>query len=100
MSIAAAQAAGKQIKAEPAFGAGPVNDNQSGIAQMEKSQEVETMKKLLIIIGAICYVVAPDLFFGPVDDAVVFLGSIIYAMAAPGANRNRDPEYIRMDRDF
>ncbi|MBQ9016542.1 MAG: hypothetical protein IJ109_10580 [Firmicutes bacterium] len=56
------------------------------------------MKKLLIMIGAVCYVVAPDLFFGPVDDAVVFLGGIIYAIAAPAPNR--DPEYIRMDRDF
>lgn len=67
---------------------------------MEKRQEVETMKKLLIIIGAVCYVVAPDLFFGPVDDAVVSLASVMYAIAAPRANKNRDPQYMKMDRDF
>ncbi len=67
---------------------------------MQEDQEVENMKKLLIIIGAICYVVSPDLFLGSVDDAIVFLGSVIYAIAAPGANRDRDPEYIRMNRDF
>ena len=38
-------------------------------------REVEYMKKLLIIIGAVCYVAAPDLFFGPVDDAVISLAS-------------------------
>ena len=65
-----------------------------------KSQEVENMKKLLIIIGAICYVVSPDLFTGPLDDAMVFLGSIIYAACAVGAERDRDPEYIKMERDF
>ncbi len=58
------------------------------------------MKKLLIILGAICYVASPDLFAGPLDDAVLFLASCIYAIASPGANRDRDPEYIKMDRDF
>ena len=58
------------------------------------------MKKLLIIIGAICYVASPDLFAGPLDDALLFLGSVIYAIAAPGPNRDRDPEYIKMERDF
>ncbi len=60
------------------------------------------MKKLLIIIGAVCYVAAPDLFFGPVDDAVISLASIMYALMASGSrsSRDRDPEYIRMSRDF
>lgn len=56
------------------------------------------MKKLLIIVGAVCYVVAPDLFFGPMDDAIVFLGSIVYTIASSGSHRN--PDYITMDRDF
>ena len=58
------------------------------------------MKKLLIIIGAICYVASPDLFAGPLDDALVFLGSVIYAVCTSGAERDRDPEYIKMERDF
>ena len=35
------------------------------------------MKRLLILIGAICYCVAPDLFAGPIDDAIVLLGSMV-----------------------
>ncbi|MDO4869752.1 MAG: hypothetical protein Q4A65_05675 [Bacillota bacterium] len=57
------------------------------------------MKKLLIIIGVICYCVAPDLFYGPIDDAIVFLGSAAYTFATT-FNRDRDPEYIKMERDF
>ena len=63
-------------------------------------KKVKNMKKLLIILGAICYVVAPDLFFGSADDAAVVLGSIIYAIATAGEEKDRDPDYIRMDRDF
>lgn len=57
------------------------------------------MKKLLIIIGAACYCFAPDLFFGPVDDAIVFLGSMAYTLAANNDKR-RDPEYMKIDRDW
>ena len=56
------------------------------------------MKKLLIIIGAICYCVAPDLFFGPVDDAIIALGSVAYTLATTGGHK--DPEYVTMERDF
>lgn len=56
------------------------------------------MKKLLIIIGAICYIVAPDLFYGPMDDAIVFLGSMAYTIAT-NYDRDRDPQYVKMYRD-
>jgi hypothetical protein len=62
--------------------------------------EVENMKRLLILIGAICYCVAPDLFAGPIDDAIVLLGSMGVSSMIEKAKENRDPEYIRMDRDF
>ena len=58
------------------------------------------MKRLLILIGAICYCVAPDLFVGPIDDAIVLLGSMVVSSMIEKAKENRDPEYIRMDRDF
>ena len=63
------------------------------------------MKKLLIIIAAVCYCVAPDLFVGPVDDAIVFLASTAYAMAASSEkeknrDKNRDPEYVKQYREF
>lgn len=56
------------------------------------------MKKLLIIIGAICYCIAPDLFAGPIDDAILVLASMAYSMNAAGGRR--DPEYMKMERDF
>ena len=58
------------------------------------------MKRLLILIGAICYCVAPDLFAGPIDDAIVLLGSMVVSSMIEKAKENREPEYIRMDRDF
>lgn len=53
------------------------------------------MRNLLIIIGAVCYCVAPDLFFGPIDDAIVLLGSVVYTIASSiGAN---DSAYTIID---
>lgn len=41
------------------------------------------MKRILLIVFAIAYCVSPDLFIGPVDDAVVALlaglGSFLFA---------------------
>lgn len=49
------------------------------------------MKKLLIMIGVICYCVSPDLFFGPMDDAVIVLAGI--AQTLLGAGARREPEW-------
>ena len=43
------------------------------------------MKKLLIMIGIICYCVSPDLFYGPIDDAIVALGGMAYTLASARA---------------
>lgn len=56
------------------------------------------MKKVLIIIAAICYCLWPDLFAGPVDDAIVLLGSM--AFTALTSKEHQDPVYMKMDRDF
>lgn len=58
------------------------------------------MKRLLILIGAICYCVAPDLFAGPIDDAIVLLGSMIVSSMLEKPKQDRDPEYLKMNRDF
>ncbi len=55
------------------------------------------MRKLIWVI-AILYCIAPDLFPGPVDDALVTLATIIYT--AQTASKSRDPEYIKMEKDF
>ena len=62
--------------------------------------EVENVKRLLILIGAICYCVAPDLFAGPIDDAIVLLGSMMVSSMIDKAKGDRDPEYMKMNRDF
>ena len=51
--------------------------------------------KRLLIIGAILYCLAPDLFYGPIDDALILLGSMICAAAG---QKDRDPEYMKMYR--
>ena len=56
------------------------------------------MKKILILVLAIGYCLSPDLFAGPVDDAVVMLGSM--AFTALTSKDRRDPTYMKMDRDF
>ena len=58
------------------------------------------MKKLLILIGAVCYCVAPDLFIGPLDDAIVLLASTALSTMMASAKQGRDPEYMKMDKDF
>lgn len=56
------------------------------------------MKKLLIVIGVICYCVAPDLFVGPADDAALLLASMIYSLSTSG--ERKEPEYVKAYRDF
>ncbi|MBQ6401745.1 MAG: hypothetical protein IJI20_05605 [Firmicutes bacterium] len=58
------------------------------------------MKRLLILLGAICYCVAPDLFVGPADDVLVLLASTVLSTLVAGAKENRDQEYIRVERDY
>ena len=57
------------------------------------------MKRLLIFIVVICYIIAPDLFVGPADDVIVSLGSLAYLIAST-YGKDRDPKYVKMDRDF
>ena len=57
------------------------------------------MKRLLIFVVVICYIIAPDLFVGPADDAIVSLGSLAYLFATT-FEKDRDPKYVKMDRDF
>ncbi len=52
---------------------------------MIKRKGVRTMKKLLIMIGIICYCISPDLFYGPIDDAIVALGGMAYTLASARA---------------
>ncbi len=56
------------------------------------------MKKLLIMIGAVCYCVAPDLFLSPMDDAVIVLASMAYTLL--GAKPKRDPEHMNWNVDL
>lgn len=51
------------------------------------------MKRLLILIGAICYCVAPDLFAGPIDDTLILLATMAYSAMVEG--RDRSPEYVK-----
>ena len=53
---------------------------------------MRTMKKLLIMIGIICYCISPDLFYGPIDDAIIALGGIAYTLASA---RAKGPEYAK-----
>lgn len=55
-------------------------------------KEVFEMRKLIWAI-AILYCIAPDLFPGPIDDALITLASMIYT--AQSASRNRDPVFMR-----
>ena len=51
---------------------------------------MRTMKKLLIMIGIICYCISPDLFYGPIDDAIVALSGMAYTLASA---RVKGPKY-------
>ena len=58
-------------------------------------------KRVLILVAAVAYCVAPDLFVGPLDDALVLLAtSAITTLTAGNTRQNRDPEYVKMERDF
>ena len=46
------------------------------------------MKKLLILIGIVCYCVSPDLFYGPIDDAIVALGGMAYTFGSSGIGKS------------
>ena len=65
-----------------------------------ENPEVITMKKkgVIFLIGAICYCLAPDLFAGPLDDTLIVLGSLMYSVLT--TDKKKDPDYIKMDRDF
>ena len=56
---------------------------------------MRTMKKLLIMIGIICYCVSPDLFYGPIDDAIVTLGGMMYTLASA---RAKGPKYMKANQ--
>jgi len=57
------------------------------------------MKKMLILIGAICYCLAPDPVVGPLDDTIVMLATMVFSAMTAGP-KDRDPHYVKMDRDF
>lgn len=71
--------------------------NPAGLARQKEGGCNMNMKRVVLIV-AFLYCIAPDLFVGPLDDALVLLGSMAFAGASP--LKNRDPEYMRMDRDF
>ena len=47
------------------------------------------------MIGIICYCVSPDLFYGPIDDAVVTLGGMMYTLASA---RAKGPKYMKANQ--
>ena len=76
-----------------------VNHILSKVTVKAVNPEVNKMKKrYLILIGAICYCIAPDLIAGPVDDSLLVMASMVYSMITAD-NKDRDPEYIKMKRD-
>ena len=56
---------------------------------------MRTMKKLLIMIGIICYCISPDLFYGPIDDAIIALGGMAYTLASA---RAKGPKYMKANQ--
>ena len=56
-------------------------------------------KRWIILIGALGYCIAPDLLAGPMDDSFIVMVSTIYSLMT-AENKNKDPEYIKMKKDF